>query len=122
MPESHSPQMGVPESDRLIFAGLLGVSTVCLVQFASLERLSACLEVAVYAFAIAIPMLSRSVLATWLRRDTSPRRENARRLADLIGVLGAVTGMAFLLLHLSLGGGVTFVVSCFLCILFARRL
>jgi hypothetical protein len=106
MPEKPS------DADRLIYAGLLGLSAAGMIQFIERDRdsLDTGLQVALHAFAIAIPLLAVGFVNEYLRssgRIVSPWRN----LAAFAGCLAAVVGLGALFFHLGPVAGLVFAVS-----------
>jgi hypothetical protein len=77
--------------------------------------------IAVYAFALAIPVLAVGLITDYARRagaSLSPWR-------DWIGILGAVSavvGLGALFFHFGLGIGTVFATGCFLGVVLVRTL
>jgi hypothetical protein len=109
------------ESDRLIFAGLLGLAAAGVIQLSDKAELAPAQLVEVYAFAVAIPLLAVGLVTDYARRAGTaipPWR-------DLVGFLGccaAVVGLAALLFHLGPGPGITFLACTVVGFVLVRRL
>jgi uncharacterized membrane protein len=115
MPEKPS------DADRLIYAGLLGLSAAGMVQFIERDRdsLDTGLQVAVHAFAIAIPLLAVGFVNEYLR--SSGRTVSVwRNLAAFVGCLAAVIGLGALFFHLGAWSGGIFAACVILAFLLIR--
>ena len=109
------------EADRLIYAGLLGLSAASIVQMLDKESIDTPQIIAVYAFALAIPVLAVGLVTDYARRAGAALPV----WRDLIGILGAVSavvGLGALFFHFGLGIGVVFAVGCFLGVILVRTL
>lgn len=100
---------------------LLGLAAASIVQMLDKEDLDTPQFVAVFAFAVAIP-----VLAVGLITDYARRAGNAiapwRDLIGIFGALSAVAGLAALFFHFGSAIGYVFVGGCVLGILLVRTL
>ena len=74
------------EADRLIYAGLLGLAAASIVQMLDKDAIDAPQIIAVYAFALAIPVLAVGLITDYARRAGA----SLSVWRDLIGILGAV--------------------------------
>jgi apolipoprotein N-acyltransferase len=104
------------ESSRLVYAGLLGLTAATVTQLMGNDSLSMAQTVAVYAFAIASPLLTVALLATYSRRPHSWRLE----WAGIGGCFGAIVGMAGLFWHFGWSVGVVFVLLILVAFVLAR--
>ncbi len=117
---SHEPPPTTPrDADRLIYAGLLGLSATSVVEQTGRETLSHGQEMSLYAFAFAIPLLAVGLVTDYARR-AGRHIEQWRDLVGLVGAVAAVAGFGCLFFHFGIAIGVTFVVSCALGILLMR--
>jgi len=101
--------------DRLLFAGLAGLSLAAVLQMADkqpeMDRLSG---VALVCFAVALPFLVSSFLLEVAR--SSRVKGSGRRAFDLAGVLLALAGLALLFFHMHLVAGCAFLGSVVFCV------
>jgi hypothetical protein len=107
--------MGEPDDrssrqlDDWLFGGMAALCAAVLTQLADRPtELKTFLGAGVFCFALALPLLVCSLLVARLRQ--SPRTRT-QFLADLLGVLAAVAGFAFLFLHVNVWAGGAFVVA-----------
>lgn len=100
------------EADRLIYAGLLGLAVATVVQLGDKADLNWCHYAAVYAFALAIPLLAVGLVTDYARRSGTPIPPWRDRLG-LLGAGAAVGGLVALFFHFGVGAGVVFSLGCF---------
>jgi hypothetical protein len=109
------------EADRLIFAGLLGLTAAGVIQLIDKGELSLAQEVGIYAFATAIPLLALGLVTDYARRAGKPIPA-WRELLSLMGSLAAVVGLGAFFFHFGLGPGITFAVGSVLGFFLVRSL
>jgi hypothetical protein len=115
------PSVSSHEADRLIYAGLLGLAAAAVLQLLEKDEPSLAKLVGIYAFAIAIPLLTAGLIADYARqanRDVSP----VYTLLGGLGMLSAVLGFGALFFHYGPGPGATFAVAAAVSLVFIRRL
>lgn len=115
-PESH-PR----DADRLIYAGLLGLSAAAVIQLIDKADLNTPQVVVTYAFALAIPLLAVGLVTDYARRAGTP----IPRWRDAIGAAGAlaaVVGLGALFFHLGAGPGAVFAGACLVGFVLVRML
>lgn len=103
-PPSHSR-----DAERLIYAGLLGLTAASITQL-NVSELSAAQTVEVYAFALAIPLLAVGLVTDYARREGTvvpPWRD----ALGFLGCFAAVVGLAALFFHFGVGPGLLFSVG-----------
>lgn len=116
-PSDSSPR----DADRLIYAGLLGLGAASIVQMLDKEDIDTPQRIAVYAFALAIPVLAVGLITDCARRAGA----SLSLWRDLVGILGAVVavvGLGALFFHFGSGAGVIFAAGCFLGVILVRTL
>ncbi|SRR5579884_2728308 len=109
------------EADRLIYAGLLGLAAASVVQMLEKEEIDTPQCIALYAFAIAIPVLAVGLITDYARRAGA----SLPCWRDLIGILGAVSavvGLGALFFHFGTGIGAVFIGFCIIGVLLVRTL
>jgi hypothetical protein len=109
------------EADRLIYAGLLGLAAASIVQMLDKDHLDTPQSIALYAFALAIPVLAVGLITDYARRAGA----SLPFWRDLIGISGAVSavvGLGALFFHFGTGIGTLFAASCILGIVLVRTL
>jgi hypothetical protein len=104
---SASPDPHPREADRLIFAGLLGLSAAGVIQLSDKSDLDLAQLVEVYAFAVAIPLLAVGLITDYARR-AGTHIPTWRDALGAIGALAAVVGLGGLFFHFGIGPGVVF--------------
>src|SRR5262245_32318421 len=109
------------DADRLIYAGLLGLSAAAVIQMADKEGLNTPQMVAGYFFALAIPLLAVGLITDYARRGGTfiPWW---RDLLGLAGALAAVVGLGALFFHFGIGPGVIFALGCVVGLILVRLL
>src|SRR5690348_365811 len=118
---SEQPESNPRDSDRLIYAGLLGLAAAGVIQLSDKNDLNLALTVEVIAFAIAIPLLAVGLITDYARRSGTvipPWR-------DLIGILGslaAVVGLGGLFFNFGVAPGAIFAACCVVGIVLVRML
>lgn len=95
------------DADRLIFAGLLGLSAAVVVQLIDKGDLGPCQTFAVYAFAAAVPLLAVGLVDDYARRAGTPVPK-WRAWLGVLGCLAAVVGLGAVFFHFGTGPGLTF--------------
>jgi len=115
-PDSH-PR----DSDRLIFAGLLGLAAAGVVQLIDKAELALGQLVAIYAFAVAIPLLAVGLVTDYARR-AGTHIPAWRDLLGLFGSVASVVGLASFFFHFGFGPGITFTVGSVIGFLLIRAL
>src|SRR5690348_3238905 len=101
------------EADRLIYAGLLGLAAASIVQMLDKENIDTSQLVAVYAFALAIPVLAVGLITDYARRAGASLSQ-WRDLIGIFGAISAVVGLGALFFHFGTGIGALFATGCFL--------
>lgn len=87
--------------DKLMYTALLGVSSVALLQFVQLPKLSTALTVSLFAFAVAIPLLSMGLFTVAFLEVYESRTPPLWFGAlEAVGIIVALLGLAALLWHL----------------------
>lgn len=109
------------EADRLIYAGLLGLAAASIVQMLDKEEIDTPQCIALYAFALAIPVLAAGLITDYARR-AGASLPFWRDLIGILGALSAVVGLAALLFHFGTGIGAVFIGFCLLGFLLVRTL
>jgi hypothetical protein len=99
------------DADRLIFAGLLGLSAAAVIQMADKDDLKWPQLISAWCFAVAIPLLAVGLVTDYARRagTTIPKW---RDLLSLAGALAAVCGLGALFFHFGIGVGALFAAVC----------
>jgi hypothetical protein len=118
---NESPESPPREADRLIYAGLLGLAAASIVQMLDKEDVDTPQIVAVYAFALAIPVLAVGLITDYARRAGA----SLPFWRDFIGILGAVSaviGLGALFFHFGTGIGTVFAGGCLLGVVLVRTL
>ena len=103
------------EADRLIYAGLLGVSAGTVIQLLDQAELDIALQVACFCFAIAIPFLAVGLIADHARRAGRTIPGDVEVVA-LLGAFLAIVGFIALFFHLGAWLGIAFSVCAFFCL------
>lgn len=106
---SQQPELPWRQNDQVLFGGLLGFSTVSVLQAIGAPQMSLWLQASLYLFAGAIPLLALSFHRATHRREPPTRLSRA---LDLPGVLGSVVGFGFFLAHLDWGAALVFAAVC----------
>src|SRR5262245_35071969 len=107
----YAPESHPRDADRLIYAGLLGLSAAGVIELVDKDALNTPQLIGVYAFALAIPLLAVGLITDYARRAGT----HIPRWRDLLGVIGAlasVFGLASLFFHFGVGPGVFFAAGC----------
>jgi hypothetical protein len=113
--------------DRVFFGALLGVDIVSVTQLLSQTQLDTFLTIALYLFAIAIPIVGSYVCCLVLSSQYRHVPEVWYHFwMMIIGASCSVFGITALFYHFSLGMGSTFILFCasaaWLCIHYITRL
>ncbi len=90
--------------------GLIGVSVLMLQSFLTVRPLDTAAFISVFAFALALPILSCNVLMN-LRREVGARTPIREILLYSLGIIASLTGLAFAFLHICWIAFVVFLVS-----------
>jgi hypothetical protein len=118
---TESPEPHPRDADRLIYAGLLGLSAAAVIQLSEKSDLNLALTVEVTAFAVALPLLAVGLVTDYARRAGTfipPWR-------DLIGILGslaAIVGLGALFFNFGIAPGAVFAALCFIGFVLVRML
>lgn len=109
------------EADRLIYAGLLGLAAASIVQMLDKDSVDTPQIIAVYAFALAIPVLAVGLITDYARR-AGATLPIWRDLIGILGALSAVVGLGAIFFHFGTASGMVFAAGCFLGVLLVRTL
>src|SRR5262245_41619300 len=109
------------DADRLIYAGLLGLSAAGVIQMVDKSDLDAANLVAVHAFAVAVPLLAVGLVTDYARRAGTPI-PRWRDLLGLAGSLAAVFGLGAIFFHFGITPGTVFAAGCVLGLILVRAL
>jgi hypothetical protein len=95
--------------DLLTYSGLLGISTVAMTQILPISPLDRALRVAVFAFAVAIPMLAASI-AVDSERAGAPINIDTHweYVMKQAGMLASFIGVTSIFFHFGVFAGVVF--------------
>jgi hypothetical protein len=109
------------EADRLIYAGLLGLSVAALIQLSdkNTSELDVWLLISLYCYAAAIPFLAVGIVNDFARR----MGHVVSRLRDAFGVVGcllAILALGLLFTHYGVWIGATFAGAMMLAFLIVR--
>jgi hypothetical protein len=93
----------------LIYSALLGISTVAMTQILPISPLDRALRVAVFAFAVTIPLLAGSIMIERIKMS-EPINIDTRLEAvmNLAGILASVVGITSIVFHFGVFAGVVF--------------
>lgn len=100
--------------DRVIGASLSGASFIAIIQLISLPQLSTFLKIALYSFAIAIPLLIAFIFITEykiLLKWTTKNLEIKSLIIFIIGSILALSGFTTIFCHFSFIVGSLFLAS-----------
>jgi hypothetical protein len=87
--------------DRLVYAALLGVSSIAVIEFLQFPKLDIALAISLVCFAVAIPLLAMGMFVIALTNQYQAQREPLWFGAlELVGVLAAFFGLGAMLWHL----------------------
>src|SRR5262245_47401144 len=117
MPEAPHPR----DADRLIYAGLLGLAAAGVIELVDKDTLNTPQLIAVYAFALAIPLLAVGLVTDYARRAGTPIPA-WRDLLGVAGSLASVFGLAALFFHFGVGPGIVFAAMCVVGLVLVRLL
>jgi hypothetical protein len=118
---TETPETHAREADRLIYAGLLGLSVAALLQLLDQAALDTPLSTGVYCFAGAVPFLAVGLITDYARR-AGTEIPTWRDVVGILGALTAVTGLGALLLHFGVGVCVVFASGCVIGFILIRGL
>lgn len=116
-----APRPNPREVDRLVYAGLLGLGAAAVIQLSDKGELDPGQTVAVYAFAVAVPLLAAGLVADYARHAGS-RVPAFYDLVGFLGAAGAVTGFGGLFFHFGLWHGAAFVAAGVVAFALIRKL
>jgi len=108
--ESRQPPKDPHAEDKLICAGLLGLCISAVFHFRKLDQVDAPSTVALYLFAVAIPLLATSIMIF----STESQHENLdchppfRLVVLVLGPLLAIIGVDLIFWSFNIGVGVLF--------------
>jgi hypothetical protein len=119
MPDS--PDSHPRDADRLIYAGLLGLSAASVIQMVDKSDLNTQQLVAAHAFAVAIPLLAVGLVTDYARRAGTPI-PRWRDGLGLAGTLASVCGLGAIFFNFGAGPGCVFAVGCFVGLILVRAL
>jgi hypothetical protein len=92
-----------------MYSGLLGISTVAMTQILPITPLDRALRVAVFAFAVAIPLLAGSIMAEREKTRTPINIDTSLELVmNLASMLASVVGVTSIFFHFGVLVGVVF--------------
>lgn len=114
------PETPPREADHLIYAGLLGLAVAASLQLMDKPELDLTQLVAVYSFAVSVPLLAAGFVTDYARRAGAI----VPWWRDVLGIGGAVcavAGFGALYCHIAAGVGAMFAVACFVGLLLVRR-
>lgn len=87
--------------DRLVFAALLGVSSIAVVEFLQFPTLYAALTISLLCFSLTIPLLAMGTfMVVFISVYRFPREPLWFGALQVIGELAAVVGLGALVWHL----------------------
>ena len=111
MRSKYKTDMQATKEDRILLAALAGICTVALIQILGLTDRDIPINIALYCFAIAIPMLSTSVYALVI--ESAYKSTVMPWYIDAmfgVGIVGALVGTACLFWHFSWVIATTFLI------------
>ncbi len=104
------------ENRKLIIGGLTAFSGACVVQLLGLSHLDLSLQIALWLFALSLPLLVRDLLDVQEEnRHGISINLDARLTATTAGILGSVAGVAAIFWHFSLVAFSLFTISAIWC-------
>ncbi|HVL14913.1 MAG TPA: hypothetical protein VM529_20250 [Gemmata sp.] len=118
---SETPAPNSRDVDRLIYAGLLGLAAASVIQLTERESIAVSQQVAVFAFAAAIPLLTVGLVTDYARR-AGVHVPHWRDALGLLASLLAVVGLGAMFFHFGTWPGVVFSVGAILSLLLVRQL
>jgi hypothetical protein len=118
---SQLPEPHLRDADRLIYAGLLWLSAVCVLPMFEKPRLDLAQEIGLHAFGLAFPMLAAGLVTDYARR-AGKKIPLWHDLLCLCGALSCVVGFGSLLFHVNFVVGCIFAAGCIVGLLIVRRL
>jgi uncharacterized membrane protein HdeD (DUF308 family) len=87
--------------DRLVYAALLGVSSIAVIEFLQFPKLDTALTISLICFAVAMPLLAMGIFIIALTNQYQAQREPLWfGTLELLGVLAAFFGLGAMLWHL----------------------
>ena len=87
--------------DRLVFAALLGVSSIAVIEFLQFPELDTALTISLLCFSLAIPLLAMGTfMVAFVNVYEAPREPLWFGALQAIGELAAVVGLGALVWHL----------------------
>ena len=109
------------EADRLIYAGLLGLSAASVLGMVEKGAPELPHQVAIHSFAVAIPLLVVGIITDYSRRTgtTIPLWHD---LLCLFGAVASVVGLGSLFFSFGLVAGIVFICACAVGFIVVRRL
>jgi hypothetical protein len=116
-----SPDHHPRDADRLIYAGLLGLTAAAVIQLSDKGDLNTPQLVGVYSFAVAAPLLAVGLVTDYARRAGAPI-SGWRDLIGVGGALAAVVGFGALYFHFGVGVGAVYSAGCILGLILVRQL
>lgn len=118
---SEVPESQPRQADRLIYAGLLGLSVAGVFQLVGKETMSEPLLVGAYFFASAVPLLAAGLVTDYARR-AGIDVPKSRDVMGLLGAGGAVAGLGSLFFHFGVGPCLVYAAGCVIGFVLVRRL
>lgn len=95
-----------------VTAALIGVSTVIVVQLLQLTSFDIPLKIALYSFAVSIPMLTAYFVIVWLKTDYAILVDVwSETFAGVVGGGCSIVGLGAIFWHFSMPIGITFIVA-----------
>ncbi len=111
--------------DRLVFAALLGVSSIAVIEFLQFPKLDTALTISLLCFSLAIPLLAMGTfMVAFVNVYEFPREPLWFGALQAIGEVAAVVGLGALVWHLhwvaALVFTVTSVIAFMACVIYAH--
>ena len=102
------------ENRRLIIGGLAAFSGACVVQLLGLSQRDISLSVALFSFALSLPLLIRDLLDVQAEEHHEITINlEARLIATITGITGSIFGIGAIFWHFSPWICMVFILSCF---------
>lgn len=103
------------EYRKLVSGGLAGFSGVCVVQLIGSNQLDFALQVSLYAFAVAIPLLVKDLLDAQIEERHGIVVDLQSKITAIsFGIFTSMIGISGIFWHFSKWIGIVFLASCFL--------
>jgi hypothetical protein len=108
-----SQLLSVVEEDRLIYSALLGISTIAVIQLASVGQMDASLFFSLACFSVAIPLAAGKILALGLELKAGCTAATPfSRVSQILAASGSLLGIGGMFCHFSSWLGFAFLASC----------